>query len=268
MSFAFMPLYSGDYLRDTRHLTPLRHGVYLLLLMHCWDSRGPVPLDEQEAAGVANCRSADEVEALRYVLNRFFTRMEDGWYNRRIQREIERAESISRVRSDAGRMGYQAKAKHMLSKSQAQATTPTPTTTTTATTTTTEQRFALSSPLDEGDGGAAVAAVRKAARAATYTAPKCPHDQIVALYHATFPTLPRVEIVSEKRKATIGARWREVCVDGKLATPQQAVDVFDAIFKRGARSKFLTGRKTDWRASFDWLMAPTNFVKVAEGHYD
>ena len=130
-----MPFYTGDYFRDTRHLTPLKHGVYLLLLAHCWDSRGPLPLDEQECAGIANCRSADEVDSLRYVLGKFFVRMDDGWYNRRMQLEIERAESISRARSESGKRGYQAKAKQLPSKSQASASTPTTTTTTTSTTT-------------------------------------------------------------------------------------------------------------------------------------
>ena len=81
-----MPLFARDYLRDTRHLSPLRHGVYLLALMHCWDSKGPMPLDEQEAAGICNCRSNDEIEALRYVMARFFTRMADGHYNKRMAR--------------------------------------------------------------------------------------------------------------------------------------------------------------------------------------
>jgi uncharacterized protein YdaU (DUF1376 family) len=103
MSFAYMPLYTGDYLRDTRHLTPLRHGVYMLLLMHCWDSKGPVPLDEQEAAGIANCRSADEIAALRYILDRHFVRMDDGWYNKRMAEEIAKAERLSTTRSAAGK---------------------------------------------------------------------------------------------------------------------------------------------------------------------
>lgn len=128
MSFAYLALYTGDYLRDTRHLTPLKHGVYLLLLMHCWDQKGPLPLDENECAGIANCRSADEVEALRYIVQRYFVRMDDGIYNRRIQLEIERAQVISAKRKDAGFKGYQAKAKHLPSKIQASAsnTTPTP----------------------------------------------------------------------------------------------------------------------------------------------
>jgi len=130
-----MSLYTGDYLRDTRHLSPLRHGVYLLLLMYCWDTRGPLPFDEQEIAGVANCRSSDEIEALRYVLLRYFERMEDGYYNQRIQREIERANALSSKRSIAGTKGFQAKAKQLLSNSQARASTPTPTLSPTPTTT-------------------------------------------------------------------------------------------------------------------------------------
>ncbi len=128
MSFAYLAVYTGDYLRDTRHLTPLKHGVYLLLLMHCWDQRGPLPLDEQDCAGIANCRSADEIEALRYILSKYFIRMDDGWYNRRIQKEIERANNISAVRSEAGKMGYQARAKQLPNKSQASASIPTTTT--------------------------------------------------------------------------------------------------------------------------------------------
>ena len=102
MSFAYMPLYTGDYLRDTRHLTPLRHGIYILALMHCWDSKGPMPLDEQELAGICNCRSADEVEALRYVMERYFVRMDDGHYNKRMADEVLRFELISKARSDGG----------------------------------------------------------------------------------------------------------------------------------------------------------------------
>lgn len=126
MSFAYLAIYTGDYLRDTRHLSPLKHGVYLLLLMHCWDQRGPLPLDEQECAGIANCRSTDEIDALRYIIERYFIRMEDGHYNARIQKEIERAINISNSRSDAGKRGYQAKAKQLLSKRYASVSTPPP----------------------------------------------------------------------------------------------------------------------------------------------
>jgi hypothetical protein len=82
--------------------------------------------------------------------------MEDGWYNTRMQLEVERAESISRARSTAGRQGYQAKAKQLLSKCLASASTPTTTTTTTATTTATKAKsFGAESGVSELPNGPA-----------------------------------------------------------------------------------------------------------------
>jgi uncharacterized protein YdaU (DUF1376 family) len=48
MTMHYMPLYMGDYLRDTRHLSPMMYvtfnvteqGSSLLLLMYCWDNQG------------------------------------------------------------------------------------------------------------------------------------------------------------------------------------------------------------------------------------
>ena len=111
MSFAYLPLFTGDYLRDTRHLTPLKHGIYILLLMHCWDQKGPAPNDEQECAGIANCRSADEIESLRYILDRYFVHMDDGWYNKRMMQEIETSSAISGKRSDAAHVRWEARKK-------------------------------------------------------------------------------------------------------------------------------------------------------------
>lgn len=129
MSFAYLPLYTGDYLRDTQHLSCSEHGIYLKFLMHCWDQRGPVPLDERKQQGICNARSGDEIEAMRRVRQEFFICMEDGWYNERMQREIARSEEISTKREDAGRRGAnermrrfreaQANAKQVLSKSRA-----------------------------------------------------------------------------------------------------------------------------------------------------
>lgn len=107
MSFQYMALFTGDYIRDTRHLTPEEHGVYLGLLIYCWDQKGPVPLDERKQCGIVNARSGGEIESLRRVLSEFFVRMEDGYYNARMDREITKCEAISSKRKDAGIKGYQ-----------------------------------------------------------------------------------------------------------------------------------------------------------------
>jgi uncharacterized protein YdaU (DUF1376 family) len=97
-----MPVYTGDYLRDTQHLSCSEHGIFLKLLMYCWDQKGPAPIDERRLCGIVNARSGDEIEAMRRVLAEFFIRMEDGYYNKRMQTEVERASSISIARSAAG----------------------------------------------------------------------------------------------------------------------------------------------------------------------
>jgi uncharacterized protein YdaU (DUF1376 family) len=108
-----MPLYTGDYLRDTRHLSMSEHGAYNLALMFCWDSKGPMPIDERKQFAIVCARSTDEMEAWRRVRDEFFVRMEDGWYQGRLMREIERCESISGARSTAGRAGANARMQRL-----------------------------------------------------------------------------------------------------------------------------------------------------------
>ena len=126
MSFAFLPLYTGDYIRDTRHLSMSEHGAFMMLLIYCWDQKGPAPLDERQLVGICNARSKDEVEAMGRILQEFFVKMSDGWYNRRMQREIERSHAIGIARSIAGAKGYQARAKQLPSKCLASASKPPP----------------------------------------------------------------------------------------------------------------------------------------------
>lgn len=109
MSFAYMPLYIGDYLRDTQHLSCSEHGIYLKLLMHCWSQQGPAPLDERKLLGIVNARNTDEIEALRRVLSEFFVAMSDGYYNKRLQEEIERSSCISGKRSGAANARWRAR---------------------------------------------------------------------------------------------------------------------------------------------------------------
>ncbi len=142
MSFQFMPLYTGDYLRDTQHLDCSEHGIYCLLLMHCWDQKGPVPLDERKQLGISRARSGGEIEALRRVVAEVFIKTDDGWYNKRMAEEVAKAEKLSGSRREAGiksaetrRKLRSASAEQVLNKCSTSAGTPTPTPTPTTTTT-------------------------------------------------------------------------------------------------------------------------------------
>lgn len=147
MSFAYMPMYTADYLKDTRHLTPEEHGIYVLLIMHCWDSRGPVPKDERRQCGIVNARSGGEIESLRRVLQEFFVLMDDGFYNARVAEEIANSERISAGRRNGGlakarkmrSLLRSARAEHKHNSSMQESVPPSPSSTPTSTSTPTPQ---------------------------------------------------------------------------------------------------------------------------------
>lgn len=99
--------------------------------------------------------------------------------------------------------------------------------------------------------------------------PPCPTAEILDLYHKHLPMLPRVEVLNATRKKAASARWREVVTDPEMNGDPRAgaLDWFDWYFGHCAKSRFLTGRSKDWRADFDFLMAPTKFARVVEGVY-
>jgi uncharacterized protein YdaU (DUF1376 family) len=113
MSFAYQPFYTGDYYRDTRHLSMLQHGAYRQLLDHCWDQKGPLPLEVERCYRICGAVSKEEQECVRGIIAEYFVKMADGHYNRRMQMEIERCEAIAGARSAAGKKGAAAKAKQM-----------------------------------------------------------------------------------------------------------------------------------------------------------
>lgn len=106
---------------------------------------------------------------------------------------------------------------------------------------------------------------------ASQKAPSCPTQDIVDLYHKHLPMLPRVEVFNDGRKRSLSSRWREVVSDPDIREqpdPRTAgLEWFEWYFQRAASSRFLTGKAKEWRADFDFLIAPSKFAKVVEGHY-
>jgi uncharacterized protein YdaU (DUF1376 family) len=100
MKRPWMPLYVGDYLGDTGHLTTAQHGAYLLLMMHYW-RKGELPDDDRQLSKITKLPLRTWGE-YRPVLQDFF---HSGWRHKRIDAELVRMVRVSEARSLAGQKG-------------------------------------------------------------------------------------------------------------------------------------------------------------------
>lgn len=93
----------------------------------------------------------------------------------------------------------------------------------------------------------------------------CPHEQIIALYHELLPTLRHVRDWTPARRRLLRTRWR-------TNAKYRSLDWWREFFQYVGTCGFLLGRSTGngvraFEADLEWLIRPTNFVKVIEGRY-
>lgn len=102
----WMPWYIDKYLGDTTNLTTEQHGAYCLLLMSMWKKQGVLPNDNKQLAPIAKL-SLGKWKSYRPVLIQFFRITDDGigLTQKRVSKELTRAQTISEGRSKAGKEG-------------------------------------------------------------------------------------------------------------------------------------------------------------------
>lgn len=101
---AFMPLFIGDYLADTMHLTRDQHGAYLLLIMAYWRNGGALPDDNLLLSAVTKS-TENEWKILRKIVAPFFKIRRGAWHHKRIDAELSEAVQRFTARSNAGSKG-------------------------------------------------------------------------------------------------------------------------------------------------------------------
>lgn len=108
---SFMPLWIGDYLADTSHLSAAEHGAYLLMLMHYWRS-GPLPDAEDVLMRIARMSRA-EWKSSRLTLREFFDEAiinnERVLTHTRVERELVEASTRYNNRKTASDAGVAAR---------------------------------------------------------------------------------------------------------------------------------------------------------------
>ena len=98
----WMPLYVGDYLSDTGHLTLEQSGAYLHLLMHQW-RRGAVPPDGASLAAICRVTEGRFVRSIGPAVLPFFETTDAGLRQKRLHRERENSLMVSEKRAIAAK---------------------------------------------------------------------------------------------------------------------------------------------------------------------
>jgi hypothetical protein len=99
---------------------------------------------------------------------------------------------------------------------------------------------------------------------------KVPYQDIEKSYHSHCTSLPRIQVLSDKRKDQIRVVWKKFDdMKKKGGLEREIIDVFEFVFSKVQASDFLSGRDGKWsNCSFDWIMLLNNFIKIYEGQYD
>lgn len=109
---AWMPMFWGDYLKDTTHLSTAEHGAYLLLIAHYWVTRSPLPSDDERLRRIARMEKSEWRKSRDAVLA-FFIEADDGWHQGRIEEELGKWSNLREMRRDrAGKAASARWAKH------------------------------------------------------------------------------------------------------------------------------------------------------------
>ena len=108
---AWMPLYVGDYLRDTAHLSTSEHGAYFLMLMHAWTHGGELPGDGPRLCIITKM-SAKDWRHSGDILMAFFQRHGAMLRHKRLDLELANATTLTERRRTAGRLSAEARGRH------------------------------------------------------------------------------------------------------------------------------------------------------------
>jgi hypothetical protein len=91
--------------------------------------------------------------------------------------------------------------------------------------------------------------------------PDLPCQEVVHIFNERCVDLPKVKVLSRKRKSAINARVKDY-------KPDDVIVFFESVFNTVNQSDFLTGKnKEGWTADFDWILNANNFIKIIEGRY-
>jgi len=104
----WLPIYVGDYLADTMHLTTEQHGAYFLLILAYWKNRGM--LAKSRVQGIVRM-DKDSWTINRGVVEELFDvkSFPNFWYHKRIEQELQKAYIRRQASENRGKKGMKSR---------------------------------------------------------------------------------------------------------------------------------------------------------------
>ena len=94
-----------------------------------------------------------------------------------------------------------------------------------------------------------------------------PVQRILDLYREELPFLRQPRMIRPNVAASIKARWHEKQKEGKFRDEEGGLEYFRHVFRYVSQNAFLSGRKTNWKADFEWIVKAANWDKITTGKY-
>lgn len=244
----WFPFYPGAYRADTAHLTAEEHGCYLLLLCHAWTHDGLIPEAESRRAAICNLHT-NRFKKVWETLGGYWNKTGGGFSNPRLSKELTQAIELSEKRAKSGKRGGEANAKAIATTRARD-----------VTLTLTEATNVASSSAPSAIATGACEPARRKNGGAGPPVPPVPYQEIQDGYNdvAYRAGLPQIVKLTDTRRRAMAARWHDL----------PDLEEWGFFWENVEGSPFLRGDgNRGWRATFDWLMKQSNFIKVAEGTY-
>jgi uncharacterized protein YdaU (DUF1376 family) len=97
----------ADYKKDTDHLTFAEHGAYIKALSRYYLLEEPLPLEEEKLFRYLGAKDEAETQAIRIILDDFFTKTDVGFIHKRCDVEIEQYQESSHKASHSAKVRWQ-----------------------------------------------------------------------------------------------------------------------------------------------------------------
>lgn len=223
---------------DTRHLSTIQHGAYLLLLMVAWRSRDCALPDDDRLLSRYTGLTLAQWRRMRPDILAFFDAENGQLIQQRLRDERDAVRRKRESQAANGRASALKRNKRHSTKREPNsngASTP------------------LSLPLSTGSN-------EPIETTSVVSENGLSVQEFVEAWNilADRHDLPKVVKLTEARRVKIKARLRENTVE-EIKTAFAALD----------RSPFLHGEnKNGWRADFDFFLQPKSFTRLLEGTYD